>query len=565
MPKTILQVNDTELGAARLKYQPKEPRILANLSKLEWERGGKTSCVGQPVRVAKAFPKTFGRPLMTLKPSSQVKKHPTPLRIGLVLSGGPAAGGHNVIAGFFDGCKRINKDSTVIGFLGGPMGVMKNRSMVVTGTILDKYRNTGGFDMLGTGRDKISTTEHMEMSLATVEKHNLDGLVIIGGDDSNTNAAVLAEFFASKNAKCICIGIPKTIDGDLQNEYIEISFGYDTATKVYSGLISNIARDAASALKTWHFVKLMGRDASHVTLECGLHTRPNICLIGEEWAQEAVLLPDIVNYICDVIQARAEDGKNYGVILIPEGLLSFIPSMSLLFEKLGDIMGIDEHRIKIEDFKEYSDKIAYVRGLLNPTLQGNYDILPRDVKVQLMGERDAHGNMNLSKIPTESLLINTVEQELQRRKKAGEYNGKFRSMPHFFGYDGRCAYPTNFDANYCYALGITGSLLIRDRMNGYMSRVFNLNLAPEEWGAGGVPITMLLNYEKRNHKWKPVIKKALVDCDGDVYRQFYSRREDWALQDVYKACGSIQYYGPPSICDTAPPSIYIKKKCSPKL
>merc|ERR1719464_743271 len=296
---------------------------------------------------------------MTLKKGKTVK-HPTPLRIGLVLSGGPAAGGHNVIAGFFDGVKSINKDSQLVGFLGGPMGVMKNRSMVVTGTLLDKYRNTGGFDMLGTGRDKIATVEQMQMSLETVTKHDLDGLVIIGGDDSNTNAAVLAEYFASKNAHCICIGIPKTIDGDLQNEFIEISFGYDTATKIFAGLISNIARDAASALKTWHFIKLMGRDASHVTLECGLHTRPNICLIGEEWAQEAVLLPDIVNYICDTICHRAEEGKNYGVILIPEGLLSFIPSMALLFERLGDIAGMEEHQKKLEEMKEYSDKLAYV-------------------------------------------------------------------------------------------------------------------------------------------------------------------------------------------------------------
>lgn len=420
--------------------------------------------------------------------------------------------------------------------------------------------------MLGTGRDKISTRKDMDASLNSVISNNLDGLVIIGGDDSNTNAAVLAEYFASKDAKCVVIGVPKTIDGDLQNEFIEISFGFDTATKTFAGLIANICRDAKSGLKTWHFIKLMGRDASHVTLESGLYARPNITLVGEEWKQDAVLLPDIIDYICDQICLRAEKGLNYGVVLVPEGLLSFIPTMSKLFDRLGDLMANEKHREAIENLNEQSDRIEYVRSLLtSATIRGNFDVLPKDIQTQLLGKRDAHGNINLSRIPTESLLMQTCALELERRKNRGEYVGKFRTSGHFFGYDGRCAFPSNFDANYCYALGLTASLLIRDRMNGYMSRVFDLEKQPENWRAGGVPITMLLNYERRNNRWKPVIKKALVDIDGPVYRHFYTRRNDWAKQDCYQFVGGVQYFGPPEITDAAPLSIHIKKQKASKL
>jgi len=563
----MLDSSTTELGRCRLTYQPKIPEILTNLSHLTFISGEKTTCVAKhSFKVEQAFPNTYGRPLITYQTSKQKESRPKPLKVGMVLSGGPAAGGHNVIAGLFDGVKAMHKDSECIGFLKGPKGVMNNKTMTITATLLEKYRNTGGFDMLGTGRDKISTKEDMQASLNSVTSHNLDGLIIIGGDDSNTNAAVLAEYFVSKGSKCVVIGVPKTIDGDLQNEYIEISFGFDTATKVFAGLIANICRDAKSSLKKWHFIKLMGRDASHVTLESALYAKPNITLIGEEWNQESVLLPDIIDYICDRICDRADQGINYGVVLVPEGLLSFIPTMSKLFDRLGDLMAHKKHRDAIENLKEQSEKIKYVRKLLtSATIRGNFDVLPKDIQIQIIGERDAHGNINLSQIPTESLLIQTCAQELLRRKKKGEYVGKFKTCPHFFGYDGRCAFPTNFDANYCYALGLTASLLTRDRMNGYMCRVFDLEKRPEDWGAGGVPITMLLNYERRNNRWKPVIKKALVDIDGPVYRHFYARRKDWAAKDSYQLIGGVQYFGPPTITDAAPLSIHIKKQKTSKL
>jgi len=567
MPSDMLDSSTTDLGRCRLRYQPKIPTILTTISKLTFKSGEKTTCVAeQPLKVERAFPNTYGQRLITYQASERQRPLLNHLRIGVVLSGGPAAGGHNVIAGLFDGVKHLHKDSQCIGFIKGPKGVMTNKTMIITATMLDKYRNTGGFDMLGTGRDKISTKEDMDASLNSVISNNLDGLVIIGGDDSNTNAAVLAEYFASKNAKCVVIGVPKTIDGDLQNEYIEISFGFDTATKTFAGQVANICRDARSGLKTWHFIKLMGRDASHVTLESGLYVRPNITLVGEEWKQEAMLLPDIINYICDQICLRAEKGRNYGVVLVPEGLLSFIPTMSKLFDRLGDLMANTKHREAIENLKEWSDRIEYVSKLLtSATIRGNFDVLPKDIQIQLLGKRDAHGNINLSQIPTESLLMKTCKKELERRKERGKYVGQFRTSGHFFGYEGRCPFPSNFDANYCYALGLTGSLLIRDRMNGYMSRVFDLEKQPENWGAGGVPITMLLNYERRHNRWKPVIKKALVDIDGPVFRYFRARRNDWAIRDCYQLVGGVQYFGPAAVTDKAPVSIHIKKQKAAKL
>eukprot|EP01083_Nonionella_stella_P085005 235400_1 len=561
------KIEETLIGKLRREFKPRIPTQIEKLSSLTFTEGDKTTAMGEPQEIARLFPITYGQPVVNTSPSDDSKQsnvRSTPLRVGVVLSGGQASGGHNVITGLFDALKELNQDSILIGFTGGPKGIMINRFIDLTADIIDQYRNTGGFDMIRAGRDKIQTLEDMTSSLKTVTDNKLDGLVVIGGDDSNTNAAVLAEFFSSKGSKCTVVGIPKTIDGDLQNEYIEVSFGFDTAVKTFSQMISNICRDCVSAAKAWHFIKLMGRDASQVTLDCALQTHPNIALIGEEIQYENMLLHDVTERMVDVIEERAIHGKNYGVILIPEGVITFIPSMKDLINYLNKTLKEgSKHLAAIEEFQEMSEKIKYVRKLLkasSPTNLSNFDVLPKDIQAQLLLERDPHGNIQVSQIPLEQLFIQICAQKLKRRKKYAAAGGKFRGLGHFFGYDGRSGFPSNFDAQYCYSLGRVGTLLIAAGYNGYMARVYDLELDVTKWKAGAIPITMLMNIEIRHDKPKPVIKKCLVDVEaGKKFKYFENRRDDWGVNDCYRYIGPIQFFGPTDLTDIPPFNVLLKK------
>lgn len=554
--------NDTLLNKLRLKYEPRVPNILKNLNKLKYTKGEKTESIANQKQIKDLFPNTYGSPIVDIEENSEECKSNPILNIGVVLSGGQASGGHNVIIGLFDALKTLNKDSQLIGFLNGPAGIMKNNFRKLTKDFVDKYRNTGGFDMIASGRDKIESLDQMKSALNTVNSNKLDGLVVIGGDDSNTNAAVLGEFFTANKSKCVVVGVPKTIDGDLQNEYIEMSFGFDTAVRSYSEMISNICRDSKSARKAWHFIKLMGRDASQVTLDCAIQTHPNITLIGEEIQKENLLLHDVTEKMVDVIIRRYKQDKNYGVILIPEGIISFIPSMKALISKLNHMLKVgSEHLQNIEKLNEMSEKIKYIREELRKeslTNLQNFDVLPKDIQVQLLLERDPHGNIQMSQVPTEQLFILIVQKKLKERKE--EYKGKFRGIGHFFGYDGRSGFPTNFDANYCNALGRTATLLIQQKLNGYMSRVYNLENDVSEWKCGGIPISMLLNMEVRHGKPKPVIRKCLVDVDkGEKFYYFNKRRYDWEINDDYRYVGPIQFFGPKELTDIPPYNVLLKK------
>eukprot|EP00486_Rosalina_sp_Unknown_P008944 CAMPEP_0201592232 /NCGR_PEP_ID=MMETSP0190_2-20130828/190179_1 /ASSEMBLY_ACC=CAM_ASM_000263 /TAXON_ID=37353 /ORGANISM="Rosalina sp." /LENGTH=567 /DNA_ID=CAMNT_0048050901 /DNA_START=203 /DNA_END=1906 /DNA_ORIENTATION=+ len=544
---------------------------------MKFSTGDKTTALGNAKEIENLFPLTYGQPIIDMSQTSsssssssseykesENKVNTQPLRVGVVLSGGQASGGHNVITGLFDALKELNKDSILIGFTGGPKGIMINRYIELKSDTIDLYRNTGGFDMIQAGRDKIQSVEQMQASLKTVEDNKLNGLVIIGGDDSNTNAAILAEFFQKNGSKCTVVGIPKTIDGDLQNEYIEVSFGFDTAVKTYSEMISNICRDAVSAAKTWHFVKLMGRDASQVTLDCALQTQPNIALIGEEIQQESMLLHDVTSKMVDIIEDRALNGMNYGVALIPEGVIQFIPSMKVLINYLNTTLKEgSKHLEAVEKLDEMSEKIQYVRTLLrdsSPTNLSNFDVLPKDIQAQLLLERDPHGNIQMSQVPIENLFIQICQQKLKQRKKYVESGTKFRGQGHFFGYDGRSCYPSNFDAQYCYSLGRVGTLLIAGNYNGYMARVYNLEYDVTEWKIGAIPITMLLNIEIRHGKPKPVIKKALVNVEsGPKFGYFVKRRDDWAYDTMYRYLGPIQFFGPTDLTDIPPFNVLLKK------
>eukprot|EP01083_Nonionella_stella_P197196 725169_1 len=574
---------ETLIGKLRREFKPRIPESIQKLSTIKFSSGAKTSALGNPKEIQNLFPITFGQPILDCHPSNSTesptnttdskeekKQEPrgsvrtTPLHVGVVLSGGQASGGHNVIVGLFDALKELNPSSTLIGFLGGPKGIMINKYMELNKDIIDLYRNTGGFDMIQSGRDKIQTDEQMKASLDTVDKNRLDGLVVIGGDDSNTNAAILAEYFSSNGSKCTVVGIPKTIDGDLQNEYIEVSFGFDTAVKTYSHMISNIARDCVSAAKAWHFVKLMGRDASQVTLDCAIQTQPNIALIGEEIQAENKLLHDITDEMVDIIQERAMKGMNYGVCLIPEGVINFIPSFKVLIDFLNHTLKEGSKHLKIvEEFAEMSEKVKYVRKLLkasSPTNLSNFDVLPRDIQAQLLLERDPHGNIQISQVPIEQLFILICKQKLRRRNKYIEAGGKFRGQGHFFGYDGRSGFPSNFDAQYCYSLGRVGTLLISGGYNGYMARVYDLEYDVTKWQAGAIPITMLMNIEIRHGKPKPVIKKCLVDVEkGKKFTYFLRRRDDWAVDDCFRYIGPIQFFGPTDLTDIPPFNVLIKK------
>jgi len=528
-----------------MKYKPKLPEIFTREGSVQAVEGEKTESVANQKTVRELFPKTYGMPLITFEPSE--KKVSEPVNVGVILSGGQAPGGHNVISGLFDGLKALNPKNCLYGFLGGPAGLVENKYRELTADMINAYRNTGGFDILGSGRTKLEKEEQFDKGLENLKALGIKALVIIGGDDSNTNAGILAEYYQKIDAGVQIIGCPKTIDGDLKNEMIEISFGFDTATKVYSELIGNIARDALSAKKYWHFIKLMGRSASHIALECGLKTQPNITLISEEVEAKDMTLGDIVDEIAGTIVKRAEKGKHFGIVLIPEGLVEFIPEMKALIGELNDVMA---HRALELNSKENPDeKRSRVNSMLSDKAGALYASLPEDIADQLIMDRDPHGNVQVSRIETEKLLIEMVGEKLKALKDKGIYTGKFSAQNHFFGYEGRCAAPSNFDADYAYALGYTASALIGAGKTGYMSSVRNLTAPASEWIAGGVPLTMMMNIERRHGEDKPVIRKALVDLKGNPFQMLKKHRNQWAVETCYVYPGPIQYFGPEDVTD----------------
>jgi pyrophosphate--fructose-6-phosphate 1-phosphotransferase len=531
----------------RYAYKPKLPVGLSRgITEIALESGAPTESVSDQGELRELFKYTYGKPLVTFVPgkNDQIQKK---LTVGVILSGGQAPGGHNVIAGLFDGLKKGNADSKLYGFLGGPSGLTDNKAREITADFLDQYRNTGGFDMIGSGRTKIERPEQFAAALETAKKLNLDAVVIIGGDDSNTNAALLAEYFLSRGSAVQVIGCPKTIDGDLKNRYVEASFGFDTAVKTYSELIGNIERDAASAKKYWHFVRLMGRSASHIALECALQTQPNICLISEEVEANRFSLGRIVDQICDSVVKRAENKENFGVVLIPEGVVEFIPEMKQLIAELNEVIAVNAETFgRLEGFEAQS---AWFAGILSPGSRALFQSLPGEIAKQLLMDRDPHGNVQVSRIETEKLLISMVEKKLSELKAAGTYPGSFSALGHFFGYEGRCAFPSNFDANYCYALGFSAFVLIASGLTGYLASVRNLTAPAEQWIAGGVPLSMMMNLERRKGSQKPVIKKALVDLEGSPFKALAAARETWAVKTSFVFPGAIQYFGPPEVCD----------------
>ena len=528
------------LQIARAEYQPKLPQALKGY--VCAKEGEPTHSVGNQEEIKAMFPNTYGMPIIEFVPGE--KKDFKPFNVGVILSGGQAPGGHNVICGLFDGIKSLNSESKLYGFILGPGGLVDHKYMELTSDIIDEYRNTGGFDIIGSGRTKLEKVDQFEKGIEILRELGIQALVIIGGDDSNTNACVLAEYYAAKKYGVQVIGCPKTIDGDLKNEQIETSFGFDTACKTYSELIGNIQRDCNSARKYWHFIKLMGRSASHIALECALQCQPNICLISEEVEAKAMSLDDVVEYIANAVVERAKDGNNYGTVLIPEGLIEFIPAIKKLIAELNDILATPEAQAVGRE-----NQIDYVKAHLSAENLAVFNSLPADVASQLALDRDPHGNVQVSLIETEKLLSQMVEEKLNQWKAEGKYNGKFAAQHHFFGYEGRCAAPSNYDADYCYSLGYNASRLIANGKTGYMSIIKNTTAPADQWIAGGVPITMMMNMEKRNGEMKPVIKKALVELDGAPFKYFASKREEWAKKTAYVYPGPIQYFGPTEVCD----------------
>ncbi len=532
------------LQIARESYSPKLPKSLTGSVKIV--EGKNTESVADQEDIKKLFPNTYGVPVLTFEAgdSSATKDA---ISVGVILSGGQAPGGHNVISGIYDGLKTFNPENKVFGFLGGPGGLVDNKYMELTDAIIDEYRNTGGFDIIGSGRTKLEEVEQFDKGLANCKALGIDALVIIGGDDSNTNACVLAEYYKSINAGVQVIGAPKTIDGDLKNEMIETSFGFDTACKVYSELIGNIQRDANSAKKYWHFIKLMGRSASHIALECALQTQPNVAIVSEEVEAKNMTLDEVVNYITEKVVARAANGENFGTVLIPEGLVEFIPAMKKLIAELNDLLAHNE--AVVNAIETNAEKREFVAGKLSDDMAAIFKTLPSGFADQLMLDRDPHGNVQVSMIETEKLLADMVKAKLSVLKEEGKYVGKFSAQTHFFGYEGRCAAPSNFDADYCYSLGYTASVLIAEGKTGYMSSVRNLTAAAEDWIAGGVPTTMMMNMEKRHGEMKPVIQKALVELDGKPFKAFAAKRDEWGLTTSFVYPGPIQYFGPTEVCD----------------
>lgn len=541
----------SNLQKARAAYQPKLPKALQGpVTAVE---GAATQSVGNQKEIRELFPNTYGMPVVEF--AEGTKAAGSQFNVGVILSGGQAPGGHNVISGLFDGIRSLNPDNKLYGFLMGPGGLVDHKYMEITPEIMDAYRNTGGFDIIGSGRTKLEEVDQFEKGIVILRELGIKALVIIGGDDSNTNACVLAEYYASKNYGVQVIGCPKTIDGDLKNDQIEASFGFDTACKTYSELIGNIERDCNSARKYWHFIKVMGRSASHIALECALQTQPNVCLISEEIEKKEQSLDDIVKYIADIVAARAAQGNNFGTVIIPEGLIEFIPAIKRLIAELNDILATDEAKTVTRE-----NQIEYVKAHLSAANLAVFGSLPADVASQLALDRDPHGNVQVSLIETEKLLSRMVGKKLAEMKKDGKYTGKFSAQHHFFGYEGRCAAPSNFDADYCYSLGFNASRLINAGKTGYMSVIRNTTAPAAEWIAGGVPITMMMNLEKRSGKFKPVIRKALVELDGKPFKFFAQHRDDWAANTKYVYPGSIQYWGPSEVCDQTAKTLQLEQK-----
>ena len=536
------------LQKARYEYQPKLPGMLRNgVAEICVKEGAETSSVADQDKIKALFPNTYGKKEITFEKgqnTSVAKKQV----VGVILSGGQAPGGHNVITGLYDALKAADKSNVLLGFKGGPDGLLKNDFVEFDDKFIDSYRNTGGFDIIGSGRTKLETEEQFAIVTENAKKNGLTAIVIIGGDDSNTNAATLAEYMAANNTGVQVIGCPKTIDGDLKNEDIEASFGFDTATKTYSEVIGNIERDANSAKKYWHFIKVMGRSASHVALECALETQPNICLIGEEVKAKSMSLSQITNYIADSVEKRAANGDNFGVAIIPEGIVEFVPEFSALIAEINELLA-GEKTDAFNALPDWQAKYDFIKSGLSASAFAVFDLLPVGIQQQLVLERDPHGNVQVSLIESEKLFSELVKNELAKRKAAGTYKGKFSALHHFFGYEGRCAFPSNFDADYCYSLGYNAFMLIQYGYTGYLSKVSNISKSADEWVAGGMPITKMMNIERRNGADKPVIRKALVELDGKPFKYFEANRDKWAVETCFTYPGAIQYFGPSEVCD----------------
>ena len=541
-------MNLSPLQKARYEYAPKLPGMLRNgIAEICVKEGEDTQSVADQDKIKALFPNTYGKKEITFQKgqnTSAAKKQV----VGVILSGGQAPGGHNVVCGLYDALKATNKDNVLFGFKGGPSGLLENDYVIFDDEYIDQYRNTGGFDIIGSGRTKLETEQQFGIVAEVAKKHGLTAIVIIGGDDSNTNAAVLAEYMAAHGTGVQVIGCPKSIDGDLKNEDIEASFGFDTATKTYAEVIGNIERDCNSAKKYWHFIKVMGRSASHVALECALKTQPNICLISEEVAAKKMSLSQIADQIADAVAKRAAKGLNFGVAIIPEGVVEFVPEFSVLIAEINELLAGS----KADEFNAlptWADKYAFIEKGLTKASMDVFAILPQTIQQQLFLERDPHGNVQVSLIESEKLFSALVADKLKAMAAEGKYDGKFSPLHHFFGYEGRCAFPSNFDADYCYSLGYNAFMLIQYGYTGYLSKVSNLSKPAEEWVAGGMPITKMMNIERRHGEDKPVIRKALVELDGAPFKYFEAHRAEWAVETAFTYPGAIQYYGPAEVCD----------------
>lgn len=546
------------LQKIRYAYTPKLPGMLRHgISEICVREGDVTQSVADQDKIKGLFPNTYGKKEITF----QKGRNTAPAKkqiVGVILSGGQAPGGHNVVCGLYDALKATNPENVLLGFKNGPSGLLDDDYLTFDDAYIDQFRNTGGFDIIGSGRTKLESEEQFAIAAQVCKKHGITAIVIIGGDDSNTNAAVLAEYFAAHNTGVQVIGCPKTIDGDLKNEDIECSFGFDTATKTYSELIGNIERDANSAKKYWHFIKVMGRSASHVALECALETQPNICLISEEVSAKKMSLSQIADYIADSVEKRAAKGMNFGVAIIPEGVVEFVPEFSMLIAEINELLA-GSKAAAFNALATWKEKYAFIEKGLTKEAMAVFSILPEGIQQQLFLERDPHGNVQVSLIESEKLFSALVRDKLAQRKQAGTYQGKFSPLHHFLGYEGRCAFPSNFDADYCYSLGYNAFMLIQYGYNGYLSKVSNLSKPAEEWVAGGMPITKMMNMERRHGEDKPVIKKALVELDGKPFQYFSAHRDQWAVETDYTYPGAIQYFGPAEVCDLTTRTLALEK------
>ena len=551
-------MNISPLQKFRLEYSPKLPGMLRHgINEICVKEGEETCSVADQEKIKTLFPNTYGKKEITFEKGANTSVAKKQV-VGVILSGGQAPGGHNVVCGLYDALKATNTENELYGFKNGPSGLIDDDYLVFDDEYINQFRNTGGFDIIGSGRTKLETEEQFKVAAEVCKKHGITAIVIIGGDDSNTNAAVLAEYFAAHETGVQVIGCPKTIDGDLKNEDIECSFGFDTATKTYSELIGNIERDANSAKKYWHFIKVMGRSASHVALECALETQPNVCLISEEVAAKKMSLSSIADYIADSVNVRANNGMNFGVVIIPEGVVEFVPEFSALIKEINELLA-GEKAEAFNALNSWKEKYAFIENGLSADAMNVFKILPENIQQQLFLERDPHGNVQVSLIESEKLFSALVKAKLDERKAAGTYKGKYSPLHHFFGYEGRCAFPSNFDADYCYSLGYNAFMLIQYGYNGYLSKVSNLSKPAEEWVAGGMPITKMMNMERRHGEDKPVIKKALVELEGKPFKYFEAHRDAWAKETAYTYPGAIQYYGPTEVCDLTTRTLALEK------